>query len=59
MRSYFTDEMLNELRNADDMKVVDGKEYLATVENPYINLCNVKIIKSKNYKDGVLALEYI
>ena len=36
MSSYFTDEMLNELRNADDMKSVDGKEYLATVENPYI-----------------------
>lgn len=59
MSSYFTDEMLNELRNADDMKAVDGKEYLAIVENPYINLCNVETIKSKNYKDGVLTVEYI
>lgn len=59
MSSYFTDEMLNELRNADDMKAVDGKEYLAIVENPYINLCNVETIKSKNYKDGVLIVEYI
>ena len=59
MSSYFTAEMLNELRNADDMKSVDGKEYLATVENPYINLCNVETIKSKNYKDGVLTVEYI
>lgn len=59
MSSYFTDEMLNELRNADDMKAVDGKEYLAIVENPYINLCNVETIKSKNYKDGILTVEYI
>lgn len=51
--------MLDELRNMDDMKAVDGKEYLQTVENPYINLCNVKEIKSKSYKDGVLKVEYI
>ena len=59
MSSYFTDEMLDELRNTDDMKSVDGKEYLQSVENPYINLCDVTEIKSKSYKNGVLTVEYI